>query len=222
MYAQARPPDVSCAHAVPAQQGADVPSQASPRLMQTGCPAGEPAASVQTVEPGDPTQGPLQQSSGPEHMAPTGAHASAQVKPPAASRLQKPVQHCSATEQGAPAPAQPITVGRQRMVFVASAAQRAPAQHSSAFMHSSPSTRHLSAIGAPGAFAFAQRPTPSGPTLQTPEQQVAPVAQRSCSGWQPAARAQRLGPVADGAHAPEQQSLSPMHTACAGRQPGSA
>lgn len=188
--------------------------------MQTGCPAGEPVASVQTVEPGDPTQGPLQQSSGPEHTAPTGAHASAQVKPPVASRLQKPLQHCSATEQGDPALAQPTTSGMQRMPSMVSPTQRAPAQHSSVFMQSSPGARHLSAIGPPGAFA--QRPTPSGPTLQTPEQQVAPVAQRSCSGWQPGARAHRLGPVVDGAHVPEQQSLLPMHSASAGRQPGRA
>jgi hypothetical protein len=86
-------------------------------------------------------------------------------------------------------------------------------------MHSSPSTRHLSAIG---RGAFAQRPTLSGPTLHVPEQQVAPVAQRSCSGWQPAARTQRFGPSPDGAHRPEQQSLSPMHGSSAGRQPGNA
>ena len=70
--------------------------------------------------------------------------------------------------------------------------------------------------------AFAQRPTLSGPTLQTPEQHVAPVAQRSCSGWQPGARTQRFGPSIDGAHRPEQQSLLSMHSCSAGRQPGSA
>jgi hypothetical protein len=58
--------------------------------------------------------------------------------------------------------------------------------------------------------------------LQTPEQHVAPVAQRSCSGWQPGARTQRFGPSVEGAHRPEQQSLPSMHSCSAGRQPGSA
>jgi hypothetical protein len=102
---------------------------------------------------------------------------------------------------------------------VVSARQLSPAQHSSDFMHTSPSTRQWSAVERGG---FAHRPTPSAPTLQTPEQQLAPVAQRSCSGWQARARTQRFGPLADGSHRPPQQSLSSMHSSSAGRQPGSA
>jgi hypothetical protein len=86
-------------------------------------------------------------------------------------------------------------------------------------MHSSPVTRQRSATSRGG---LAHRPTFSGPTSHLPEQQVASEAHRSCSGWQPDARTQRLGPSADGAQRPEQQSLSSMHSAAAGLQPGSA
>jgi len=193
-----------------------VPSQGLPGVAQIGS-AGVLAVATHTVAPGDPTQAPLQQSSGAEQAAPAGAQASRHANPPAPSGRQRPPQHCSATEQGKPTAEQLADVGRHRICPAPSAPQRAPVQHSSAFMQISPSTRHLAAIA---AGAFAQRPTPSGPTLHTPEQQVAPVAQRSCSGWQPLARTHRLGPFADGAHRPEQQSLFPMHSSSAGRQPG--
>jgi hypothetical protein len=138
--AQAFPPDTSCAQSVPAQHVADRSSQRSPALAQTGSP-GAGAAFTQTVAPGDPTHEPPQQSLVVEQAAPAGAQASRHANPPVPSGRQRPPQHCSATEQGKPAGEHPDAAGRQRIRPAASAAQRAPAQHSSAFMHSSPSTR---------------------------------------------------------------------------------
>ena len=100
----------------------------------------------------------------------------------------------------------------------ASARQRSPPQHSSAFMHGSPIT---GTVG-DGAGRLRAAADALGPGVAHPGATVASVAQRSCSGWQPGARAQRFGPSAEGAQRPEQQSLSSMHSASAGRQPGSA
>jgi hypothetical protein len=75
--AQARAPLGISAHNVPAQQLPDIGSQASPAAMHTGSPA-DPAA-MHAPEPGGPMQDPLQQSSGAEQPAPTGAQASRQA-----------------------------------------------------------------------------------------------------------------------------------------------
>ena len=97
--AQARPPASSAAHAVPAQQPPDVPSQALPGGAQSGS-RGAPAGGTQTVAPNAPTQAPLQQSWGAVQPAPVGAQASRQANPPEPSGRQWPPQHCSATEHG--------------------------------------------------------------------------------------------------------------------------
>ena len=83
-------------------------------------------------------------------------------------------------------------------------------------MHFSPSIRQR-----PGAIP--QRPTPSGPTLQTPEQQAAAEAQRSPCEAHPGARAQRRTPPAvAAAQRPEQQSLSSAQISSVTLQPGSS
>jgi hypothetical protein len=121
----------------------------------------------------------LQQSAAPVQAAPAGPQSLRQANPALPSGRQDWLQHCSGTEHGAPEGEQPVPEGRQRITVAVSARQVAPAQHSPAFMHDSPMTRHLSATAGPG---FPQRPTPSGPALHTPEQQVPPLGHRSCSG----------------------------------------
>jgi hypothetical protein len=75
--AQAWVPPCTCAHVLPAQQLPGAASQASPALTQTGSPGGSEVA-TQTVAPGDPTQAPLQQSSGATQPPPSGAQLSRQ------------------------------------------------------------------------------------------------------------------------------------------------
>ena len=176
--AQAWIPPLTCAHTVPAQQASAFVVHASPAPMHTG-PGGVAPAATHTVAPGEPTHDPLQQSSGAEQPAPTAAQASRQVNPPLPSGRHQPPQHCAATRHGYPAAAQAPPPGTQRERPAVSALQIAPAQHSSAFMQISPMTRQRSATSFGG---LAQRPTPSGPILQMPEQHVAPDTQRSCSG----------------------------------------
>lgn len=67
-----------------------------------------------------------------------------------------------------------------------------------------------------GPGAVPQRAVPSGPAMQTPEQQLAFEAQRSCSGLQPGSVAQRWGPAAVARQRPEQQSAFEPHSSKAG------
>ena len=218
--AQACTPFVTRAQTVPAQHVPAASSQTSPGTVQRPPAAG--AVAIQTAAPAGPTHEPSQQSSGAEQAAPASAHVSRQAGAPAAPGRHRPAQHCAPTAHGYPAGEQPSPAGKQReRPPSAEGAQRAPEQHSSSFMHSSPMTWQRSATS---RGAFAQRPTPSGPALQVPEQHASPDEHRSCSGWHPEARAQRRGPpaLAKAGHRPEQQSLSSMQSAAATRQPGSA
>ena len=213
-------PAATEAQTVPTQQALAGRPQTAPAAAQTG-PAASPLApsSVQTPRPGGPAQVPAQQSSGATHPAPRGAHALRQVNPPRGSGRQRPPQHCASTRQGLPSAAHPPPSGRQRSRAEESARQVVPAQQSPAFMHSSPTVRHAGILSG----AFAQRPTSWGPAVHTPEQHSDAAPQRSCSGWQPGRRWQRLGPETPGgggSQRPEQQSLSVMHRDSAGPQPG--
>ena len=100
-----------------------------------------PGAGTQTVAPGGPTQELLQQSWGALQRAPAAAQVSLHAYPPALSGRHSPLQHCSSTEQGNPADAQPAAAGTHRIGPPAVARQLSPPQQSSGFMHSSPSTR---------------------------------------------------------------------------------
>jgi len=73
--------------------------------------------------------------------APAAAQTALHAYPPVPSGRQNPPQHCSSTEQGNPAAAQPAEAGTQRIGPPADARQLSPPQQSSGFMHSSPSTR---------------------------------------------------------------------------------
>lgn len=192
-------------------------SQPAPAPVHTA-PGDSPLpSSTQTPRPAGPAQVPPQQSSGATHPAPSGAHTLRQLNPPLGSGRQRPPQHWASTRQGLPSVAQPPVSGRQRRRAEESALQPAPAQQSPAFMHSCPSVRQ----GGIASGIFAQRATSCGPAVQIPEQHSDAEPQRSCSGWQPGTRWQRLGPDGEASQRPEQQSLSFMHSASAGPQPGS-
>src|SRR5215510_10502163 len=98
--AQANPPEVTDAQAVPAQQAASVGSQWLPAGVQVGA-AGSVGAR-QSLAPAGPAQVPAQQSSLAVQPAPTGRQASRQASRPAPSAMQRPPQHWAGTVQGEP------------------------------------------------------------------------------------------------------------------------
>jgi hypothetical protein len=197
-------------------------SQRSPAFVQAAA-VEAPSLEKQIIAPGGPAQVPAQQSSVAEQGAPGGAQALRQVSVPPESGTQKPPQHSARTAQENPAARQvePEAAPRQRSVPVSSARQAVgpPEQQSDAWAQRSPMARQppgfvIIIIIGPGAGP--QRAVPSGPDMQTPEQQPALDPHRSCSGLQPGNVAQREGPAAVGRQRPEQQSPATAQISDAG------
>jgi len=178
--AQAWVPSRSSAHSVPAQHDPSMGSHGPPGGVHTA-PGSTMPVVTQLARPSEITQLPPQQSSSAAHGAPVGAHDGRQERAPRLSGRQRPAQHRSLTAHGYPAAMQaPPESGwpRHRSVPVSSA-RHEPAllsQHSSDFMQRSPSGRHIPFPGPQCALPIA------GSTMQLPEQQLAPAAQRSPSG----------------------------------------
>ncbi len=82
-------------------------------------------------------------------------------------------------------------------------------------MQRSPSSPQWRGLGA-------QRPVPSGPAMQLPEQQPASSLQRSLTGAHPTSASQRETPSAPATQRPPQQSLPSMQISAATLHPGSA
>ena len=213
------PPLTSCEHNVPPQHRGFVGSHGSPALVHAAAGGEVSPGSKHTEVPGAPSQRPAQQSAVAEQRAPIGAHSSRHEKAPSPAGRQRPTQHCSGAAQAAPdgRQATPLSPERQRMVGGVAARHPIgpPAQHSPAFPtpQVSPVSRH---------FFAAQRATPSGPTVQAPEQQSTAEAQRSPLALHPPVGSQRRTPASSTRQTPEQHSPSIAQRSWATRHMGSA
>ena len=145
--------------------------------------------------------------------APSATHALEHASPVACGR-HLPLQHSRETAQLVPSPLHATTCSqRSTFALVGSPvhfSDCAP-QHCGSPVHVSPPSPHA---------AFAQRFTPEPSATHDPEQQSAPVSQRSQIGAQPPIGTQRFAPSDDVRHLREQQSASLAQTSLATREQG--